>query len=96
MMEGDMRFEWDRRKAESNLSKHEVDFDEARSVFEDPLFVAFEDPDHSIGEQRFLLLGRSSRDRILVVAYTEREEAIRLISARKATRKERHAYEEDF
>jgi uncharacterized DUF497 family protein len=86
--------EWDNRKAAANLRKHGVSFDEAATVLEDPLAVTYRDPDHSEEESRFLTFGQSSTGRILVVAHTDREQAIRLISARQATRRERRAYEE--
>jgi len=86
--------EWDNRKAAANRRKHGVSFEEAVSALEDPLAVTYRDPDHSEQELRFLTFGVSSTGRILVVAHTEREEAIRLISARPATRRERRAYEE--
>ena len=88
-------FEWDPAKAESNWRKHGVTFDEAATVFGDPLSVLMPDPDHSLGEQRFVLLGTSSRPRLLVVAFVERKQRTRLISARKATRGERTRYEEE-
>jgi hypothetical protein len=88
-------FEWDPAKAESNWRKHGVTFDEASTVFGDPLSVLMPDPDHSLGEQRFVLLGTSSRPRLLVVAFVERKQRTRLISARKATRGERTRYEEE-
>lgn len=91
-----MRFEWDPDKATSNLRKHGVSFEEAESVFSDPLFVVFADPDHSVGEHRLLIVGQSSERRLLLVAYTERTRGIRLISAREATRREQRAYEEDL
>jgi hypothetical protein len=87
------RFTWNKHKAESNHRKHDVSFDEAKTAFDDPLFVVFLDPDHSIEENRFILMGESIRRRLLVVSYTERSQAIRLISARTATHKERIAYE---
>lgn len=90
-----MTFEWDESKAESNVTKHGVTFEEAASAFGDQFFLVFEDPDHSIGEARFLLLGRSNTERLLVVAYTERESRVRVISAREATKLERKHYEED-
>ena len=90
-----MRFEWDAEKAEQNFKKHKVSFDEAKTVFDDPLFVIFTDPDHSYEEQRFIIMGESDQNRLLVVSYTERPPT-RLISARKATRKERKNYEEDI
>lgn len=65
-----MQFEWDENKAATNLSKHGVSFDEAKSIFDVPLFVDFADPDHSIGEKLFLIMGESSKRRLLVVAYT--------------------------
>jgi uncharacterized protein len=91
-----VRFEWDPDKASRNLAKHGVPFDEAQTAFEDDLFVAFEDPDHSEGERRYILMGQSSRGRLLVIAYTERRGTARLISAREATRRERKAYEEEL
>lgn len=90
------RFEWDPDKASHNLAKHGVTFEEAQTAFADTLFLAFEDPNHSSEEQRFLLMGHSDRGRLLVVAYTERRARVRLISAREATRRERKAYEEDL
>jgi uncharacterized protein len=66
-----MRFEWDRKKAASNFKKHNVSFDEAVTVFYDPLAATFNDPDHSVGEERFLTVGYSSRGRLLVIGYTE-------------------------
>lgn len=88
-----MQFEWDPAKATENASKHGVDFVEAMTVFGDPLEVIISDPDHSVGEQRFLSMGISVAGRLLVVAYTEREGRIRLISAREATARERKSYE---
>ena len=87
-------FEWDKNKATSNLSKHSVSFDEAKTVFDDPLFVDFYDPDHSNDEHRYLIIGQSHQGRILIVSYNERRNVIRLISARVATQRERKAYEE--
>jgi uncharacterized DUF497 family protein len=86
--------EWDNRKAAANLRKHGVSFEEAVTALEDSLAVTYRDPDHSEEESRFLTFGVSSSGRILVVAHTDREEAVRLISARPATRSERRAYEE--
>ena len=91
-----MQFEWDPEKAASNARKHGVTFEEAQTVFQDDLFVTFEDPDHSQDENRFLILGQSTKKNLLVVAYTERRSSIRLISARPATRKERRTYEEEI
>lgn len=90
-----MEFEWDPDKAADNLKKHGIDFAEASTIFGDPLEVTIPDPAHSEGEARFLSLGRSTTDRVLVVAYTEREGTIRIIHARVAEPKERRAYESD-
>ncbi len=87
-------FEWDAEKAKSNLGKHKIAFEEAATVFEDILSVTFPDPDHSLGENRYLTMGLSRWQKILVVAHTNRGHRIRIISARKATRKERKFYEE--
>lgn len=90
-----MDFAWDTDKAATNLAKHGVSFEEASTVFRDPLYIDFHDPDHSDDEQRFLLVGLSSENRMLIVSYTERNETVRLISAREVTAAERKAYEED-
>jgi uncharacterized DUF497 family protein len=82
------------KKAEANLSKHDVSFAEAVTAFGDPLSMNMPDPDHSEGEQRFIVLGMSDRYRLLVVSYTERPLRTRIISARLAARKERKEYEE--
>ncbi len=89
-----MVFEWDKNKAARNLSKHGVSFEEAETVFDDPLLIDFYDPDHSEDEARYLIVGVSNRRRLLIVSYTERGDSIRLISAREVTRSEREAYEE--
>ncbi|KAF0099086.1 MAG: hypothetical protein FD187_2988 [bacterium] len=88
-----LKFEWDSAKAQSNLTKHGVSFEEAASVFSDPLALSFPDPDHSSGEKRWVTFGVTCSDRLLVVAHAERGRAIRIISARKATRHERGIYE---
>jgi hypothetical protein len=88
-------FEWDPKKAESNAFKHGATFDEASTVFGDPLALVMPDPDHSHAEERFLLLGMSNRRRLLAVAFAERGARTRLISARGATRGERRRYEEE-
>jgi len=88
-----MEFEWDESKAAANLANHGVSFEEAATVFDDPLLVDFYDPDHSDEEHRYLIIGESRRGNLLVVSYTERPK-IRIISARHATRSERKAYEE--
>ena len=87
-----MQFEWDPAKAAENARKHGVEFTEAMTVFGDPLEVVIPDPDHSLGERRFLSVGVSTAAR-LPVAYTQRQERIRLISAREATTHERKNYE---
>ena len=89
-----MLLEWDPRKARANLAKHGVDFHEAGTVWDDPLATTFPDPEHSIEEPRFTTIGASASGRILVVAHTDRGRAIRLISARRATPRERKFYEE--
>ena len=89
-----LRFEWDPAKAAGNLVKHGVWFEEASTVFADPLGRIADDPRHSTEEPRFVLLGQSERQRLLAVMYTERADTIRLISARGATPRERRAYEE--
>ena len=89
-----MQFEWDAAKATANLSKHGVSFDEARTVFDDPLYVDFYDPDHSDEEHRYIIIGKSRRDRLLMVSYIERDDTIRMISARELTPVERKEYEE--
>jgi uncharacterized protein len=88
-------FEWDPEKAKANLSKHGVSFVEAVTVFGDPLSMNMPDPDHSEGEERFILLGMSDRYRLLVVSYAERPPRTRIINARLATRNERKQYEEE-
>ena len=88
-----MRFEWDSEKAAENLRKHRVSFDEAATVFFDPLSMTVPDPDHSVGERRFITMGASSGSRLLVVAHTERGSALRIISARSASASERKRYE---
>jgi hypothetical protein len=88
-----MEFDWDQNKAASNLSKHGISFDEAKTVFDDPLYLDFFDPDHSYHERRYIIIGRSSNNRLLMVSYTESKNTVRLISARKATSRERKDYE---
>ncbi len=90
-----MQFEWDADKAAENLLAHGVSFEEASTVFFDPLSATGADPDHSVGEARFITFGISSSGRLLVVAHTNRGEVIRIISARVATRGERKIYEEE-
>lgn len=88
-------FDWDRDKAKKNWSKHQVSFDEAKTVFNDPLYIDFYDPDHSETEERYLIVGRSIQENLLIVSYTEREDLIRIISARKVTKSERKVYEQE-
>ena len=88
-------FEWDPRKARKNLAVHGVSFDEASTAFRDPLSVTVADPLHSEDEERFVLMGQSHRNRILVVVHTERGDRIRIISARVAKKKETKRYEEN-
>lgn len=91
------RFEWDSRKAATNIRKHSVSFDEASTVFDDPLAAIFDDETHSTAEMRELIIGHSLAGRLLLVGFTERPgEMLRLISARVATRKERQDYENNF
>lgn len=87
-------FAWDRRKAAANRTKHAVEFSEAATVFSDPLSWTFPDEGHSESEQRYLTIGESVRHRLLVVAHTEEDDSIRIISARLATARERKFYEE--
>ena len=88
-----MRFEWDSDKAAVNVKKHRVSFDEAVTVFYDPLAATFADPDHSDDESRLVTVGYSARDRLLVVCHVERRTATRVISARLATARERKRHE---
>jgi uncharacterized protein len=90
-----VEFEWDPAKAAKNLRKHGVSFTEAATVFGECLSVTAPDPDHSLEEDRYVSVGRSGRNRLLLVAHTEREDHIRIISARELTRSEREAYEEE-
>ena len=89
-----MRFTWDPNKAVSNLRDHGVSFEEASTVFGDPLAVTIPDPDHSIGQERLLTMGQSTVVQLLVVSHTEEGDTIHIISARRATTHERKDYEE--
>lgn len=89
-----MQFEWDENKAESNWQKHGISFHDAATIFADALSFTVSDPDHSIREQRYLTIGLSRTSQTLVVAHTDRNDKIRIISARKATPRERRYYEE--
>lgn len=88
-----MEFEWNEEKAGSNLKKHGVDFKEATTVFDDLFYVDFYDPKHSVKEHRFLIIGESNRQRLLIVSYTERDGKIRIINARELTPQEIRNYE---
>ncbi len=88
-----MQFEWDPKKAKENLKKHNISFDEAVTSFYDPLSATFDDPDHSKTEQRFITIGFSSKNHLLVVAHAERGNITRIISARLATAHERKRHE---
>ncbi len=90
-----LRFEWDGRKAARNEKDHRVSFEEALTVFADPLARIFDDEDHSDEEQREIIVGHSEKRRLLIVCFIERDEAVRIISARRATRRERNDYEEN-
>lgn len=89
-----LSFEWDQRKAAANRRKHGVSFEQAIPVFGDRLARIFDDPDHSIGELRELIVGHCSRRLLLIVCYVQRGDRIRIFSARRATRQERRDYEE--
>jgi hypothetical protein len=93
--DGILYVRWDIQKAESNLRKHAVGFPEAETVFDDPLSVTKVDPDHSVDESRFITIGLSCKQRLLLVAHTEDSEEIRIISARMLTKSEREVYEND-
>jgi uncharacterized protein len=89
-----MEFDWNKQKAASNLFKHKVSFEEAATVFGNPLSDTFDDPDHSSIEQRFLIIGHSEKGRLLFVSHTDDGETTRIISAREPTRTEREVYEQ--
>lgn len=90
-----LHFEWDRTKADGNLHKHGVGFDEASTVFDDPLARIFDDADHSLSEHREIIIGHSAVNQLLLICFTERApDVIRIISARRATKRERYDYEE--
>ena len=93
--DGFVIFEWDPGKAARNLQKHRVSFEEASTVFGDPLAVTYQDPDHSLAEERFITVGASAAGRVLIVAHSDRNEKVRIIAARETTRGERSQYEED-
>ena len=89
-----LRFEWDGRKALTDQVKHKVSFEEAMTVFNDPLARIFDDPNHSLTESREIIIGFSQKQWLLIVCFAERSDAVHIISARKATKLERQDYEE--
>jgi hypothetical protein len=90
-----MEFEWDPKKAARNLKDHKVSFEEAATVFGDPLSLTYPDPDHSFDEYRFITIGSSIDGKLLLISHTDRDEKIRIISAREATKREKRFYEEE-
>jgi uncharacterized DUF497 family protein len=89
----ELQFEWNISKAEKNIKKHRVSFEEATTVFDDPMFITFIDQEHSIDEERYITIGLSNGARLLMLAHTDRNGLIRIISARKTTKKEQLFYE---
>lgn len=87
-------FEWDAAKARKNIAEHEVSFEEASTVFDDPFFLIVKDPDHSVREQRYIIIGESDERRYLLVSFTERSKTTRIISARELDSRERKSYEQ--
>jgi uncharacterized protein len=87
-------FEWDAQKAKNNLQKHQVDFEEASTIYDDPLFITVLDDEHSQDEERYITIGLSNQNRVFMVAHTERSNNIRIISARKVTKNEEKFYQE--
>ncbi len=94
----DLRFEWDENKNKININKHKISFEEAKSVFTDEYAIIFDDPDHSLYEERFLIIGSTTNSKVCIVShcYRENEEVIRIISARRATNTERNYYEDNL
>ena len=90
----ELKFEWDEQKAKTNQIKHGISFDEAITIFDDPLSLNFNDPDHSRGEDRYIIIDLSNQGRLLFVSHTDRNNRIRLISARLLTPKEKRYYEQ--
>jgi len=89
-----LKFEWNPNKAKKNIEKHGVSFDEAATVFSDPLSMTYDDPDHSYSEKRYIIIGTSHLGKLLFVSHVEKNDIIRIISARHLTRKERKQYEQ--
>jgi uncharacterized DUF497 family protein len=87
-------FDWNPEKAKANLRKHQIDFEEASTIFDDPQFITFLDEEHSADEERYITIGLSNKNRLLMVAHTERNDQIRIISARKVTNREEKFYQE--
>jgi uncharacterized DUF497 family protein len=85
---------WSEKKNRQNISKHKIDFDEAKTIFDDPMQISMSDPDHSFDELRFITIGISEQNRLLIIAHTFSDDKIRIITARKPTRRERKNYEE--
>jgi hypothetical protein len=90
----ELGFEWDSDKASQNVEKHHVSFEEAATVFDDPMFITVIDDEHSIDEERYITIGLSSRGRLLMLAHVDRKDYVRIISARRATKKEKQFYAE--
>ncbi|MDP3148111.1 MAG: BrnT family toxin [Ignavibacteria bacterium] len=86
---------WDKNKAKLNFVKHNLSFEEAATVFADPLAFVFDDDEHSRTEERALIIGHTKKNKVIIVSFTERDQHIRIISARKATKKEKEDYEEN-
>lgn len=93
-MTAEYNFEWDTDKAHSNLEKHHVSFEEAATVFDDPMLITFIDDEHSADEERYITIGLSRRGHLLMLAHADRNDTIRIISARRATQKEEQFYAE--
>ncbi len=91
-----LKFEWNTKKAKRNIANHGISFDEAATAFSDSLSITFDDPDHSEEEKRFITIGMTSSGNLIMVSHTDRNDRIRIISARKLTRKERKQYEKGF
>ncbi len=87
-----LHFEWDPEKADKNIKKHDISFDESATVFDDPMFITVIDEEHSVDEERYITIGLSKHGRLLMVAHTDRDGQIRIISSRKATKKEEEFY----
>ena len=91
-----LNFEWNLNKAKKNIAKHRVPFDEAATVFSDPLSITYDDPDHSYDENRYIIIGLSAFGKLLFVSHVETDDKIRIISARQLTQKERKQYEQQY